>query len=122
SAMQGDRENCLEAGMDDYLSKPVRLEDFRAIIEKWGPQFLQQTNSAVAPETSGTLLTAAAEAAPVPCQIDMERLREFACGDQESLRELASLYLSQTAQQLEQLEAAICAGVPEDLRRLAHSC
>ncbi len=34
-AMAGDREQCLEAGMDDYISKPVRLDDIRAVVEKW---------------------------------------------------------------------------------------
>ena len=38
SAMQGDREKCLQGGMDDYLAKPVRLEDVRNIIERWGPR------------------------------------------------------------------------------------
>ena len=36
NAMQGDREKCLAAGMDDYLAKPVRPEDIRLVLERWG--------------------------------------------------------------------------------------
>jgi signal transduction histidine kinase/DNA-binding response OmpR family regulator len=35
NAMQGDREVCIEAGMDDYISKPIKLEELVAMIEKW---------------------------------------------------------------------------------------
>ncbi len=36
NAMQGDRELCLQAGMNDYISKPVKLEALVSVLEKWG--------------------------------------------------------------------------------------
>ncbi|MEP7257423.1 MAG: response regulator, partial [Flavitalea sp.] len=38
NAMQGDEADCIEAGMDDYLSKPIKLEMLEGMIEKWGPR------------------------------------------------------------------------------------
>ncbi|MEA3146094.1 MAG: hypothetical protein QOI53_1561 [Verrucomicrobiota bacterium] len=35
NAMEGDREKCLAAGMDDYVGKPVRLPDLQAVMERW---------------------------------------------------------------------------------------
>jgi CheY-like chemotaxis protein len=37
NAMKGDRERCLAAGMDDYVSKPFKQEDLRIVIERWMP-------------------------------------------------------------------------------------
>jgi len=36
NAMPGDKQRCLEAGMDDYITKPLRVEDLRTALERWG--------------------------------------------------------------------------------------
>ena len=36
NAMAGDRERCLQAGMDDYLSKPINRETLQAVLARWG--------------------------------------------------------------------------------------
>jgi CheY-like chemotaxis protein len=38
NAMEGDRQRCLDAGMDDYLPKPLRFDDLRAVLEKHAAQ------------------------------------------------------------------------------------
>jgi CheY-like chemotaxis protein len=118
SAMQGDRDKCIDAGMDDYLAKPVRPEDVRGIIERWGNAI---ASSQTAKDKPAAPLAAAAEPGGKP-PVDMERLRELTDGTEAGVRELVKLYIDQTTTQLRELETAIRAGQAVEVRRLAHSC
>jgi CheY-like chemotaxis protein len=46
NAMQGDREECLQAGMDDYISKPVHIEELVILLERWAVH-VKKTNEGV---------------------------------------------------------------------------
>jgi HPt (histidine-containing phosphotransfer) domain-containing protein len=127
SAMQGDREKCLESGMDDYIAKPVRLEDVRAIIERWatraaGTESKLVTGNGGSTEPGQTSVGKRQQTVRDEPPVDMERLHEFTDGSADSLRELVMLYLGQTSEQLDQLEAAVAASAPSEVRRIAHSC
>jgi len=120
SAMPGDRDKCIASGMDDYLAKPVRPEDMRALVERWGSAARTHRPTTSQTETATEMPEASFDSQKPP--VDMERLLDFSDGSTENLRELVTLYLKQTAEQLEQLTAAAQAGSAVEVRRLAHSC
>ena len=119
-AMPGDRDKCIAAGMDDYLAKPVRPEDIRALIERWASAAKTQRAKTSDTETVTAMPDNSSQSKQPP--VDMARLLDFSDGSMESLRELVTLYLQQTTEQLEQLMAAAKANSATEVRRIAHSC
>ncbi len=105
NALAGDRDICLKAGMDEYLSKPIRLEALRAA--------LQQTSDS-GPPTSET-----ADSAPSPAMIALRQLAyELSPDDAVSL---ASDFLADLDGQLAAVRNAIDLRNSDDARRHAHS-
>jgi two-component system sensor histidine kinase/response regulator len=109
-ALQGDRDKCLAAGMNDYVSKPINVEDLQVVLERWLEQPMRQATKS-AP-------TGSAIGNP---PVDLARLQELTGGDSQEMLELVELYLEQTAADLVRLHAAIQAEAIAEIERLAHS-
>jgi two-component system, sensor histidine kinase and response regulator len=106
-AMAGDRERCLEVGMDDYLAKPLRGADLDAALGRW--------LGAGAPEPVADPVETASERL-----IDEARMHTFRDEYPEIAGELLDLFLTSTPPLLDELRAAAAAGDSTALRRVAH--
>ncbi len=112
NAMQGDREKCLEAGMDDYISKPVRREDLIRVLTRYiGPMKEQAAKEQEE--------TPAAE--PVQDPLNLDRVSGLSGGDLEFEREIFQLFRTESEQYLAGLQKAVAAGDKAEISRLAHA-
>lgn len=110
-AMKGDRERCLDAGMDTYIAKPIQIHDLHQIIEET-MRLTNQSQGSASPETTR------ADGTDV---IDLDAARVQVDGDDELLREIAEVFLETYSSQLDDIQESIKAGDGDALARAAHS-
>jgi PAS domain S-box-containing protein len=114
--MKSDRDKCLAAGMDDFLSKPVRVAHLESVLTRWlAAAGMTPTSKVSAPPTNSPDI-----GSPSP-SVDWEIFRELAGNDAARVQELSERYLRQTTEQLAKLRDAIATGAAADVKRIAHS-
>jgi signal transduction histidine kinase/CheY-like chemotaxis protein len=116
-AMDGDRERCLEAGMDDYVSKPLQASVLEAIVRRWAPS---------GGNGSRERTRRAAPPAPAASVVDAGRLSELrgilaGDGDPTTFIGVIEGFLADTAERLATLRQAIARADAAAIRQLAHA-
>ena len=108
NSLAGDREKCIQAGMDDYVSKPVDVERLRAVLHRWKHKnkFAGSSAYLAAVEDDGV--------------VNVPMLLNTFGDDKQSLREFIEHYLKHTELQLQKLSDAIERKSEPDVGAMTH--
>jgi CheY-like chemotaxis protein len=106
-AMKGDRQRCLDSGMDDYVAKPIRSQElFATLVRVLGECVLVPDEP---------------QDRPVKARVNWKRALDVVDGDRNLLGELVGVFAQETPRLLRGLEAALAAGDAPTVERLAHT-
>ena len=112
NAMQGDREKCLAAGMDDYIGKPIRFDEFQEVLLRW----INSKETKKVSEARGEAIEDA---------IDMSVLDSFRElqdeGEPDLIAELVGLYINDTETRLAEMQTALKKKDTPALEKVTHS-
>jgi two-component system sensor histidine kinase/response regulator len=115
-AMKGDRERCLAAGMDDYVSKPINAEELFKVIEKLADTLRAKKNK------GQKMVPAPKDNVPIAKDIfDFPKALEVVDGDKNVFIEIADLFLENLPDSIAQIREAIANSDSNALDKAAHS-
>ncbi len=110
-ALVGDRDRCLAAGMDDFISKPIRISHVLSVIGEATGTVAGVTRVTAEPSSAATLNS----------PVDWTAAMDTVGGDQDLLRDLTQVFVDEAHSMLEDICNARDQRQPKDLRRAAHS-
>jgi CheY-like chemotaxis protein len=107
-AMKGDRERCLEAGMDGYIAKPIRAKDLYETIEMTAAKVWES-------ERQDDTITDEKEI------LDRAKILEQTGADAETLKEIVELFAAESTKLMKRISNAITNKDTSELQRAAHT-
>ena len=127
-AFKGYRQKCMDAGMDDYLTKPILRKDLLDIVEKWSYRARRGLDG-LAPVVARNGVCALNEGQnvvslePVPeeAPIDLEKVVDEFMGKEDLVKKAVGLFLDSVEKQLQSLDRALREGQNETVASEAHS-
>ncbi|MBC8355018.1 MAG: response regulator [Planctomycetes bacterium] len=114
-AMKGDKEKCIEAGMDDYISKPIRRAELSKVLQRVAERFL--ATSEPTPDDESDSETEESNA----MILDAVALMEECDNDKDLLSRMLEIYDRDSAERLPRLRAAVESGDGEAVKAEAHA-
>lgn len=126
NALQGDRERCLAAGMDDYISKPFSQQTLADTLGRWIalPRLAPSAHAPPAPPTAPPDANASSRQ-PQAADINpraLDAIRALSAGQGDALlHRVLSAFLQDTPRQMAALRDAVASSDPDAIRKIAHS-
>jgi len=117
-AISGIRDKCFQAGMDDYISKPLRRDELIAIVDKWTLSKTEKTRVLLKTEPQPQKEESRLDADD---PIDLEKaLKEFE-NDQAFFKEVLGEFIQTVGEQIPKIQQAIASKDADTLKQEAHS-
>jgi two-component system sensor histidine kinase/response regulator len=123
-AMEGDRERCLSAGMDDYITKPISQSALRRVLEQWSPSALAPSGADWSRKADSSPDIAAPKKSPPTARdatFDPAKLREVSEGDLDVEVQVLSRFVEETTSALAFATLDSGGWSPEELNHIAHA-
>ena len=113
-AMKGDKEKCLEAGMDDYISKPITLGPLADLMDKWSAKARDTEEVANLAESRSQT----SKDLPI---FDRSSFMDNMMGDQAVAREIITIFMKQAPEEIDRLKEEAEKGNIANVSDIAHS-